>query len=146
MTSTRAAVDALILQVTPETVLGARAVLLEEATELQKLLETEEDNLDPGLPGSDPISPIARQGFKECNERLLAQCGAQVRELFAAGDRLAAVARSYGRTDEEIAASFKRGQVHPPPPSGPLPGLLGDTIRPGPPVARSGDEMFGGLR
>jgi hypothetical protein len=124
-----AAFDELGMQVTPENVLAVRAVLMEEATELEVLLKRELFGFRVEELGGDPVSKYAAAGFNELNERYLAQCTEYVETLKRAGAHLAATARAYGIAESEIEASFKEGQMHPPepvsaPPPGSPPGLF----------------------
>jgi len=100
------------LRVTPETVLGVRAVIMEEVT----LLRLSVRNFRRGhgqMPslGGDPVSPYAARGFNEVTEQLLAQCEKHIQGLQAIGDELAAAAKAYGMTEMEITDSFDPNAV-----------------------------------
>lgn len=91
--------------------LKARAVLLAEAQRLDNLI-TVEQRRGPGvgLCGGDPVSPEAAQAFNERIEALLGQCRRYSQDLREAAYALDSVARSYGWTEDEIAASFQAGR------------------------------------
>ena len=103
-----AAVGALALQVTRETVLQARAALLAEADRLDKNLQrTHRDFGSVGRCGGDPVSPEAAAAFDERINALVEQCFTYNRDLRSSAYALDATARSYGYTDDEIDASFQ---------------------------------------
>jgi hypothetical protein len=103
-----AAVAAVGMEVDRENVLKARAALLAEADRLDKLINDERRNMQGvGLCGGDPVSPEAAAGFNERIETLLGQCHRYNQDLREAAYTLDATARSYGWTDDEIAASFR---------------------------------------
>ena len=103
-----AAVGALALQVNRETVLAARAALLAEADRLDgELRDKRYDFGGIGLCGGDPVSPEAAQSFNERINALVQSCLQYNRDLRASAAALDATARSYGYSDDEIAASFR---------------------------------------
>ena len=104
-----AAVSALALQVDRHTVLAARAALLAEAERLDRALVERHRGHDVGRCGGDPVSPEAAVAFNERINALLANCFAYNRDLRAAASALDVTARTYGYTDEQIAASFRPG-------------------------------------
>lgn len=104
-----AAVGALALQVSRETVLAARAALLAEAERLDRELVERHRGHDVGRCGDDPVSPEAAIAFNERINALAENCFAYNRDLRAAAGALDGVARTYGFTDEQIAASFRPG-------------------------------------
>src|SRR5689334_10387370 len=77
-----AAVGALALQVTRETVLQARAALLAEADRLDKNLQrAHRDFGGVGRCGGDPVSPEAADAFDERINALVEQCFTYNRDL-----------------------------------------------------------------
>ena len=105
-----AAVRALALQVNRDTVLQARAALLAEADRLDvELGKRAHAYGGVGLCGADPVSPEAAGAFNERINALVMSCLAYNRDLHAAAAALDATARTYGYTDEEIAASYRPG-------------------------------------
>jgi len=104
--STAAAIDALALQVNRDTVLQARAGIVDEAHRLQRVLDENNLHAPVGLCGGDPVSRDAQRAFNERIADLAADCQRHVDELVAGADKLAAAARRYGLTDDEITASF----------------------------------------
>ena len=100
---------ALALQVNRETVLKARATLLAEARRLDLELDQRRLGSDVGLCGGDPVSPEAAGAFNERIDALVVSCRAYNEKLRAAASDLDATARSYGYTDDEIAASYRPG-------------------------------------
>jgi hypothetical protein len=102
-----AAVRALALQVNRDTVLRARAALLDEARRLDHELNRRNIDGRVGVCGGDPVSPEAANAFNERIETLIANCRAYNRDLHTAALALDATARSYGYTDDEIAASYR---------------------------------------
>ena len=103
-----AAVSALALQVDRHTVLAARAALLAEADRLDAQLRDRRYNFGGvGLCGRDPVSPEAAQSFNERINALVQSCFQYNRDLRTSAAALDATARSYGYSDDEIAASFR---------------------------------------
>jgi hypothetical protein len=103
-----AAVRSLALQVNRDTVLKARAALLAEADHLDKDLQRSHREFGGvGRCGADPVSPEAALAFNERIHALVNQCFSYNRDLRASAYALDATARSYGYTDDEIAASFQ---------------------------------------
>ena len=94
------------LQVTPDNVLSVRKVLLEEA---DRLIRSAKPTATPvvGLCGGDPLSRDAQAAFNDRIERLLRTCAQHGNELKSAGAALAATARHYGYTEEQIEASLR---------------------------------------
>lgn len=108
--SAAGALNDVALQVTPANVLQVRAAILTEAERLQDSINNERSNVRVGECGGDPVSKEAAVAFNERITDLITQCDAYVAELFNSGAALADIARSYGTTEEQIAASF-RGPV-----------------------------------
>jgi hypothetical protein len=102
-----AAVRALALQVNRDTVLKARAALLAEADRLDIELGKRRLGSEVGLCGGDPVSPEAASAFNERINALVMSCQAYNSELRAAAAALDGTARTYGFTDEQIAASYR---------------------------------------
>lgn len=106
-----AAVAEVSIQVNRDTVLQARAALLAEADWLDFELQRQSRDLEAGvgLCGGDPVSPEAAAGFNERIFDLVEYCRCYNRDLRAAARALDVTARSYGYTEDEIAASFRGG-------------------------------------
>lgn len=138
------------LTVNVANVLGIRAVILEEAEELDKAVQHFRRLHPNGMPelGGDPVSKDAAKGFTEVTERLLARGQAHIDGLFALGDELAAAARDYGHNEQAITTSFQPGRTGPPAGLGPiqhLPPALREIARSDPPrAAGSITEVLGG--
>ena len=62
-----------------------------------------------GVCGGDPVSPEAAGAFNERINALVMDCRSYNRELRAAANALDATAKSYGYTEDEIAASYRPG-------------------------------------
>ncbi|MEJ3652610.1 hypothetical protein WEH80_06470 [Actinomycetes bacterium KLBMP 9759] len=102
-----AAVADVALQVNRDNVLKARAALLAEAKRLDDVLDGHLRNYSGiGLCGGDPVSADAQKAFNERIDALIEHCRTYNRDLREAAYALDDVARRYGYTDEEIAASF----------------------------------------
>ncbi|WP_232662935.1 WXG100 family type VII secretion target [Pseudonocardia sp. TRM90224] len=102
-----AAVADVALQVNRENVLKARAVLLAEADRLDDVIDNNlQHGLGIGLCGGDPVSKDAQKAFNERIDGLVQHCRTYNRDLREAAHALDDVARRYGYTEEEIAASF----------------------------------------
>jgi len=103
-----AAFDRFGLQVTPANVLGIYAVVKEEATRLQSSIQDfQADHLE-GMPrlGDDPVSEPASRGFTEATNQMLLKCQADVDDLQSLAAGIAAAAKEYGNSEEQIRASF----------------------------------------
>jgi hypothetical protein len=101
-----AAVESLKLQVDRDTVLQARASLLGEAFRLHDAIKFHAAGITVGMCGGDPVSADAAPAFSERIGPLLDHCVQYAIDLQTAGEVLGAVARRYGLTEDEIAASF----------------------------------------
>ncbi len=101
-----AALSAVSMQVTPANVLQVATILLTEADRLDGVLQDKMSKAVVGLCGGDPVSPEATMAFNERIRELRTGCQAYNDELRAAGRALQDTARSYGITEEQIAASF----------------------------------------
>ena len=97
------------LIVTPQNVLGIRAVVLQEAHDLDKVLRVESEQLSLLPLGGDPVSPDMSSAFNEVTQQLLARANQHIDSLFALGAELGATAQTYGHTEAGIEASFKPG-------------------------------------
>ncbi|HEY9415353.1 MAG TPA: hypothetical protein VIQ30_11385, partial [Pseudonocardia sp.] len=132
------------LTVTPENVLGVRAVVMQEATDLQNMLRREERNAILPRLGGDPVSGDMSAAFNVVTHGLFARAREHIDSLFALGEELAATARSYGETEDEVAASFARTEVSKvPTPLRQLAGLSAAASRPMPTTL---GQLFGGLQ
>jgi hypothetical protein len=100
-----------MMQVNPDNVLDVRKALLTEAEDLGSFLRLNQPGMRVGDCGSDPVSPKASQIFNEKINIHLKEVNDYVNQLFAAGQQLAQVARNYGHTEGEIAASFKSAEA-----------------------------------
>lgn len=99
--------------VSPDEVLAKRAALLAEADDFRKFLDNIRDQLRMEPCGSDPVSIDVAEAV---TERLVGSgdsyynvCEQWVLNLYQTAEALADVARQYGYTDEDIAASLNRG-------------------------------------
>jgi hypothetical protein len=101
--------DRAMMQVNPDNVLDVRKALLTEAEDLGSYVRANSHGLKVGNCGSDPVSPTAAQAFNEKVDDHLKEINSYVNSLFAAGGQLAQVARNYGHSEAEIAASFQGG-------------------------------------
>jgi hypothetical protein len=97
------------LSVTPQNVLGVRAVVLQEAQDLQDRLQAERERVMLSPLGADPISKDMSVAFNEVTVQLLTRANEHVVSLFKLGEELGTTARAYGHTDAEIAAAFDPG-------------------------------------
>lgn len=101
---------AALMNVTPENVLQARAVVLAEAESLMQFVN---DRFGPtaqlvGLCGGDPISQDAQELFtKKIRENVLVPSQQYIQKLQDIAEHLAATARSYGFTEQRISDSFR---------------------------------------
>jgi hypothetical protein len=106
---TRAAVNGVALQVTPDNVLRARDALLAEAESFHDFLTTTfVDRRDLiGLCGGDPISQQAQRAFSQkIQQNAVAPARQYIQELTKGAEELAEVARGFGFTERQIADSF----------------------------------------
>jgi hypothetical protein len=100
------------LTVTPQNVLGVRAVVLQEAQDLDKMLRDEREQAILQELGRDPVSRDMASAFNEVTMPLLARADEHVAALFELGDELAAAAKAYGHTEDDIAASLTPRSLH----------------------------------
>lgn len=109
--STQPAGGGDVMQVTPENVLQARAVLLTEAESFQGFIRSTFFGQQLiGLCGGDPISRDAQELFtKKIHDNAVLPANQYVQRLLDLGDQLAATARSYGISEQRIADSFRSG-------------------------------------
>lgn len=102
-----------LMNVTPENVLQARALILAEAQSFMEYMRN--GLLMPGIPlvglcGGDPISRDAQELFtQKIRENTVAPAQLYVRRLQDVAEQLAEAAKAYGFTEERIADSFKPG-------------------------------------
>lgn len=95
------------LTVTPQNVLGVRAVVLQEAQDLDALLENEgKSAMLPHL-GTDPVSRDMSEAFNAVTTQLVNRALEHVAALFALGEELGATARAYGHLEADIKASLE---------------------------------------
>jgi hypothetical protein len=109
--SMKADLDQAMMQVNPNNVLDVRRAVLTEAEDLREFVRLNGQRMKVGLCGSDPVSPIAAQGFNEKIDAHIEEVIAYVRSLVDAGQQLARAAREYGHTEAEITASFTSRQA-----------------------------------
>jgi PE family len=95
------------LRVTPETVLGVAQVVMEEVNRLRQSMWRFQF-AHQGMPelGSDPVSKAAAPAFTEATTRLVRRCQSSIDELAKVGDELTQAARAYGKSEDEIKATF----------------------------------------
>lgn len=98
------------LRVDRDTVMRAIRIVLDEAERYREKLKGYQAGMIVSAPGGDPVSYVAQRGL---NERLwlgvdsyLSRCRQYARTLDALAEQLAEVARTYGHTEEEVAALF----------------------------------------
>lgn len=104
--SLAASLDHLGMQVNPENVLHIRAALLTEADRLDALLHTYLLQLWVRAPAKDPVSIPAANLLNQKIGGLADQYKEYVNALTTAGDVLAAAARAYGYTEQQVKDSF----------------------------------------
>lgn len=99
--------------VSREEVLAKRAALLAEADDFQLFLDRIEGQLRMAPMGGDPVSKDVARGvnyrIRDADDSYFNVCQAWVNNLYQTADAMAEVARQYGYTDDEIAASFTSG-------------------------------------
>lgn len=101
--------DHLGMQVTPETILRIRNLLLGEAQRLQNAFRREVRNIRVGPPGGDPISgKWANVTNNDKIPPLLAEYRSHIDAFDQAGEKLRQAALRYGYTEQTIADSFKK--------------------------------------
>jgi hypothetical protein len=99
-----------LVNVTPENVLQARAVILAEAQSFMEYLR--DGLLNPGIPlvglcGGDPISRDAQELFtQKIRENTVMPAQQYILRLRKVAEQLADTAKSFGITEQRIAASF----------------------------------------
>jgi hypothetical protein len=100
------------MQVDRENVLTVRSVLLGEAERLAELARRAGARTDwVGRCGGDPVSVEVAEAFNARIGQVVEQCRRYAAQLREAGTSLDDIARRYGYTDAQIAASFH--QTHP---------------------------------
>lgn len=102
-----AAMAALRMQVDRDTVLQTRAALLGEAERLRLAIQRHGSYAHVGLCGGDPVSKDASAAFNERIGALIDRCWRYTVDLESAADTLSDIARRYGYTEDQIAASFR---------------------------------------
>ncbi|MDN5918015.1 MAG: hypothetical protein L0I76_23460 [Pseudonocardia sp.] len=119
----QSSIDHVLMQVDRDTVLKARAVLMQEADELEDAMTRATGGAPPtalpgrmGQPGhgvwvgrcsDDPISGPAQISFNRKIDAVLEPCRQYIRDLRISGEQLGAAARRYGYTEDEIRDSFR---------------------------------------
>lgn len=102
-----------VFVVSREDVLAKRAALIAEADDFKWFLENIYDDLRMEPMGGDPVSRDVADGvtyrLRDADDSYYNVCMAWVNNLYQTADAMAEVARQYGYTDEEIAASFTSG-------------------------------------
>jgi hypothetical protein len=93
-------------QVTPENVLLLHNGLKAEAQYLSQRVKLREHQMHVGEPGNDPVSKPAATAFNAKIQALKAQLDAYVTQLNTMAEVMAQAAKSYGRTEDQITASF----------------------------------------
>ncbi len=106
--SLAAAMTSVRLQVDRDNVLKARSAILTEARRLQTAVRIRTPGIWVGLCGGDPVSKDAKEAFNERIKALVDHCMQYALDLETAGYTLDDIARSYGHTEDDIAASFKQ--------------------------------------
>lgn len=123
-TALQESVDGVLMQVDRDTVLRARAVLMQEADELEEAMrEATAARPEMRLPGrmgspgqgvwvgrcsDDPISGPAQISFNRKIDAMLKPCWQYIYDLRTGGEQLAEAARRYGYTEDEVLASFRK--------------------------------------
>jgi hypothetical protein len=101
--------DHLGMQVTKETVLQIRNVLLGASRRMYAALDTQGGRtIRVGPPGGDPISPKAADELNRKADALRDEYRAIADGYRRAGDNLTQIARNYGYTEQAIADSFRK--------------------------------------
>jgi hypothetical protein len=103
-----ASFDQLGFQVTPENVLVIYKAVAQEATRLNFVIQRFKNDNFEGMPllGGDPISPYMKKGYDETTDQLTTKCQSDVDDLQKVADGLAAAAKSYGNSEDQIRAAF----------------------------------------
>lgn len=100
-----------LINVTPENVLQARALIAAEADSFSQYLLDHVQRNDHliGLCGGDPISRDAQYLFtKKIHENALVPGQRYVKSLHEVADQLTEIARSFGITEQRIEGSLTR--------------------------------------
>lgn len=101
--------DHLGMQVTRETVLGIRNVLLGAADRYYAALDAQAGrSIRVGPPGGDPISPLAANELNRKADALHDEYRKIADGFKRAGNNLTQIARNYGYTEQTIADSFRK--------------------------------------
>lgn len=122
-TALQESVDGVLMQVDRDTVLKARAVLMQEADDLEAaMVEATRVLPSPPLPGrmgspgqgvwvgrcsDDPVSGPAQISFNRKIDVMLEPCWQYIHDLRIGGAQLAEAATRYGYTEDEIRDSFR---------------------------------------
>lgn len=100
------AMDKLLLQVNADNVLVVHQTFRQHADDLQFELQQITNSIQVGLCGGDPVSADAAKAFNGKLGQLNDVHWQHWEELSAVASLLRATARSYGKSEEEISASF----------------------------------------
>jgi hypothetical protein len=95
--------------VTPENVLGMYAVVLEQVTRLQASLAHFKRQYGEGMPllgNGHPVSKPFKESFDASTAKLVDLCQGDINNLREVANGFADAARAYGKTEEDIQASF----------------------------------------
>lgn len=119
----QSSIDDVLTQVDRDTVLRARAVLMQEADDLEREMRkaTEFPHSWPlpgrqgepgrgvwiGRPADDPISGPAQISFNRKIDAMLQPCWQYIADLRTGGAQLGEAAKQYGYTETEVAESFR---------------------------------------
>jgi hypothetical protein len=136
------------LRVDTENVLGIYAAIAKQVARLRAALQTFQGRYGDGMPvlgNGHPVSPRFSQSFNDSTDKLVALCTSDVEDLHRVAEGLREAALAYGKSEDELKASFDPGgYVYIPIPT------LPDSLRPlterpsGPPPARSTEDLFRG--
>lgn len=109
------------LRITPANVMQVRNALLAESQLMRDQVAMMKMNVGMGVgrPGLDRVSERAEPEFNAKIGAMLEQWAAYVDALKAGAEELGQMARRYGHTEDQLAASFRRFQRDNPPPMAP---------------------------
>lgn len=107
------------LRITPANVMQVRNALLAESQLMRDQVAMMKMGTGVGRPGLDRVSERAEPEFNAKIGALLEQWAAYVDALKAGAEELGQMARRYGHTEDQLAASFRQFQRDNPPPLAP---------------------------
>jgi hypothetical protein len=100
------------MAVSPDNILGLYTVIMEEVRRLElSLMNFQMRHQAAPKLGGDPISGPAADGFNAVTAQLLGSCRTSIKERRMVADGLAGAAREYGKSEEQITASFDPSRV-----------------------------------